>query len=45
LKALEKRAKKLKLPFLKVSGVSGRGVPELLEAMWKGLAASRQTAA
>ncbi len=45
LKALEKRAKKLKLPFLKVSGVSGQGVPELLEAMWKGLAASRQTAA
>ena len=45
LKALEKRAKKLKLPFLKVSGVSGQGVSELLEAMWKGLAASRQTAA
>src|SRR5580765_2827431 len=45
LKALEKRAKKLKLPFLKVSGVSGQGVRELLEAMWKGLAASRQTAA
>jgi hypothetical protein len=25
--------------------VSGRGVPELLEAMWKGLASSRQPAA
>jgi GTPase len=45
IKALEKRAKKLKLPFLKVSGVSGQGVPELLEAMWRGLAASRQPAA
>jgi len=45
LKALEKRAKKLKLPFLRVSGVSGQGVPELLEAMWKGLASSRQPAA
>ena len=43
-RALEKRAKKLKLPFLKVSGVSGQGVPELLEAMWKGLAPSRQPA-
>ena len=45
IKALEKRAKKLKLPFLQVSGVSGQGVPELLEAMWRGLAASRQPAA
>ncbi len=45
LKALEKRAKKLKLPFLRVSGVSGQGVPELLEAMWRGLAASREPAA
>ena len=43
--ALEKRASALELPFLRVSGVSGQGVPELLEAMWKGLAASRQPAA
>jgi GTP-binding protein len=43
--ALEKRASELGLPFLRVSGVSGQGVPELLEAMWKGLAASRQPAA
>ena len=35
----------LGLPFLRVSGVSGQGVPELLEAMWKGLASSRQPAA
>jgi GTPase len=43
--ALEKRASELGLPFLRVSGVSGQGVPELLEAMWKGMAASRQPAA
>jgi GTP-binding protein len=42
--ALEKRASELSLPFLRVSGVTGQGVPELLEAMWKGLAPSRQTA-
>jgi GTP-binding protein len=43
--ALGKRASELGLPFLRVSGVSGQGVPELLEAMWKGLTASRQPAA
>ena len=42
--ALEKRASELRLPFLRVSGVTGQGVPELLEAMWKGLAPSPQTA-
>src|SRR3954470_19880226 len=45
VKALATRAKKLKLPFLRVSGVSGQGVPELLEAMWRGLAPSREPAA
>jgi GTP-binding protein len=39
--ALARRASDLGLPFLRVSGVSGQGVPELLEAMWKRLA-SRQ---
>ncbi len=43
--ALEKRAKTLKLPFLRVSGATGAGVPELVEAMWRRLAASRQSAA
>jgi GTPase len=43
--ALEQRAAQLDLPFLRVSGVSGEGVPDLLEAMWRGLAAARQTAA
>jgi GTP-binding protein len=43
--ALAKRAAELDLPFLRVSGVSGEGIPELLEAMWRGLAGSRQSAA
>ena len=43
--ALERRASALGLPFLRVSGVSGQGVPELLEAMWRGLARPRQPAA
>ncbi|MEA2817928.1 MAG: GTPase [Rhodospirillaceae bacterium] len=43
--ALGKRASELGLPFLRVSGVRGQGGPDLLEAMWKGLAASRQPAA
>jgi GTPase len=43
--ALEQRVAQLDLPFLRVSGVSGEGVPELLEAMWRGLAAARQSAA
>jgi len=43
-KDLEKRAKKLKLPFFKISGVTGEGVPALLEAAWKHLAAQREAA-
>ena len=41
-KSLEKRAKKLKLPFFRASGVTGDGVPKLLEAMWKYLSAARE---
>jgi GTPase len=44
VKNLEKRAKKLKLPFFRISGVTGEGVPALLEAMWKHLAAGREAA-
>jgi GTP-binding protein len=44
VKDLEKRAKKLKLPFFRISGVTGEGVPELLEAMWKPLAEGRAAA-
>ena len=44
VKDLEKRAKTLKLPFFRISGVSGEGVPGLLEAMWKHVAAQREAA-
>jgi len=43
--ALAKRAAELNLPFYKVSAATGAGIPDLLEAMWQRLAASRQTAA
>jgi GTPase len=43
--ALKRRSAQLDLPFVKISGVSGQGVPELIEAMWRRLAASRQSAA
>ena len=43
--AVARRAAELQLPFLRVSAATGAGIPELLEAMWQRLAASRQTAA
>jgi GTP-binding protein len=43
--ALEQRARALGLRFFRISGATGAGVPELLEAMWRQLAAARQTAA
>ncbi len=39
--ALQKRAKRLKLPFFKVSAASGEGVPQLLEALWVPVAEGR----
>jgi GTP-binding protein len=39
LNALKQRAKALRLPFYAVSAASGEGVPALLEAAWKRLAA------
>ena len=42
LDALADRAAALKLPFYQISGVTGAGVPELLEAMWRYLAEARQ---
>jgi GTP-binding protein len=41
---LKRRATKLGLPFFKISGVTGAGVPELLEAAWRTLAGSRVSA-
>ena len=45
LKALERRVKKAKLPFFKVSGVTGEGVDKLLEAAWREIVAVRASAA
>lgn len=45
IRALERRARELQLPFFRISGATGAGVPELLEAMWRQLAAARQSAA
>jgi GTPase len=44
VEALSRRATELQLPFLRISGVTGAGIPDLLEAMWARLAA-RQSAA
>jgi GTP-binding protein len=41
---LAKKAADLHLPFYRVSAATGAGLPELLEAMWQRLAASRQAA-
>jgi GTP-binding protein len=42
---LASRAAALKLPFFRVSGVTGAGVPDLLEAAWRALAEARASAA
>src|SRR4029077_9618156 len=42
---LERRASKLRLPFFRISGVTGAGVSELLEAAWRELARSRAATA
>jgi GTP-binding protein len=42
--ALAKKAADLHLPFYRASAATGAGIPELLEAMWQRLAASRQAA-
>jgi len=41
---LAKKAADLQLPFYRVSAATGAGIPELLEAMWQRLTASRQAA-
>jgi GTPase len=38
---LQRRASKLRLPFFKISGVTGAGVQDLLEAAWRELALTR----
>jgi GTP-binding protein len=39
--SVERRARELGLQFFRISGVTGAGVPELLEAAWRELAAAR----
>ena len=39
--ALEKRAKKLKLPFFRISGVTREGTKDLIEAAWPIIASAR----
>jgi GTP-binding protein len=43
--ALERRASALGLPFFRISGVTGAGVPELLQVMWERLATQRESEA
>lgn len=40
--AIEKRAKKLKLPFFQISAVTGEGVKKLIEAAWPIIAKGRE---
>jgi GTP-binding protein len=42
VKALERRVKKRKLTFLKISAASGQGVDALLEAAWKEIAKAQE---
>jgi GTPase len=44
LKKLAKHLKKLKIPLYPVSAVTGEGVPELLEAMWREVSAAAEVA-
>jgi GTP-binding protein len=41
--ALARRAEALGLPFYRISAVSGAGLPDLLEGMWRLLAAARES--
>ena len=43
--AVARRAAELSLPFVGISAATGEGVSDLLEAMWRHLAAARQPAA
>jgi GTP-binding protein len=42
---LEAAARSEGLPFFRISGVTGAGLPDLLEAMWHELAAARESSA
>ncbi len=42
VRAVEARAAALHLPFFRISGVTGAGLQELLEAVWRALSAARE---
>ena len=42
---LEERARALGLPFHRISGATGEGIDDLLEAAWRQIAAVREAAA
>ena len=39
---MERHAAELGVEFFRISGVTGAGVPQLLEAVWRELAATRE---
>jgi GTP-binding protein len=45
LERLERHVAKLGLPVHRISGVTGAGVDQLLEAVWRQIVATRQNAA
>ena len=45
LDSLRRHVRKKRLPFLEISAVSGDGLDELLETIWRGIVAARETAA
>jgi GTP-binding protein len=40
--ALERRVRQLELPFFRISAVAGTGLDDLLEAVWRQIAAVRE---
>ncbi len=44
LDALRGHVRKKRLPFLTISAVTGEGLDELLETVWRGIVAARETA-
>jgi GTP-binding protein len=44
LERLQRHVRKKKLPFMRISAVTGEGLPELLEALWRTIVAERASA-
>ena len=45
LDGLRRHVRKKRLPFVEISAVSGEGLDELLETIWRGIVAARESAA